>query len=109
MKRTANAPASYETLSIPCWAETTTPDIPRPRAQDGVEAAKALVMLDLAVFKAELETGMFKKPIEELAKEIHYEPLPGEVRAVITAAWQRGGLLPKAAIEQMVPTAQPTT
>jgi hypothetical protein len=41
--------------------------------------------------------------MEQLAKEIHYEPLPGEVRAVIIAAWQRGGLLPAAAIEQMVP------
>ena len=36
---------------------------------------------------------MCKKPITELAKEVHYEPLPGEVRAVVIAAWQRGGLL----------------
>lgn len=72
-------------------------------ARDRVEAAKALVMLDLAVFKAELETGMFKKPIEVLAKEFQYDPIPNEVRTVIIAAWTRGGLLPRAAIEQMVP------
>lgn len=68
-----------------------------------VEAARNLVMLDLALLKAEIETGMYKKPIEALAKEIHYEPLPPEVRMVIIAAWERGGLLPRAAIEQMVP------
>jgi hypothetical protein len=71
-------------------------------ARDRVEAAKALVMLDLAVFKAELETGMFKKPAEVLAKEIHYEPLPDDVRAIIIASWKRGGLLPTATIKQMV-------
>jgi hypothetical protein len=72
-------------------------------ARDRVEAAKALVMLDLAIFKAQIETGMFKKPIELLAKEIHYEPVPVETRTVIIESWVRGGLLPRAAIEQMVP------
>jgi hypothetical protein len=60
-------------------------------------------MLDLALLKAEIETGMYKKPIELLAKEIHYEPLPDEIRAVIIASWKRGGLLPAATIERMVP------
>jgi hypothetical protein len=72
-------------------------------SKDRVEAAKALVMLDLAVFKAELETGMFKKPVEELVREIHYDPLPDDVRMVTIAAWSRGGLLPAAAVEEMVP------
>jgi hypothetical protein len=60
-------------------------------ARDRVEAAKALVMLDLAVFKAEIETGMHKGPVEVLARQIHYEPVPVEVRTVIIAAWRRGG------------------
>jgi hypothetical protein len=72
-------------------------------SKDRVEAAKALVMLDLAVFKAEIETGMFKKPVDQLVKEFRYDPLPDEVRAVIIASWKRGGLLPAAAIERMVP------
>jgi hypothetical protein len=72
-------------------------------ARDRVEAAKALVMLDLAVFKAEIETGMHKKPIDVLAKEIHYEPLPPEMRLAIIAAWARGGMLPRATVEAMVP------
>jgi hypothetical protein len=46
---------------------------------------------------------MYKKPIDALAREIHYEPLPPEVRAVIIAAWMRGGLLPAATVEEMVP------
>jgi hypothetical protein len=38
-----------------------------------------------------------------LAKEIHYEPRPEEIRAVIIASWKRGGLLPAATVEQLVP------
>jgi hypothetical protein len=38
-----------------------------PEARDRVEAAKALVMLDLAVFKAD-RMGMLKRPIEEVAR-----------------------------------------
>ncbi len=75
----------------------------KPLAKDKVEAAKSVVMLDLAILQAEAAAGMYKKPVELLAKEIHYEPLPGEVRAVVIAAWQRGGLLPMTAIEQIVP------
>jgi hypothetical protein len=29
--------------------------------------------------------------------------IPAEVRTVVIAAWTRGGLLPRTAIEQMVP------
>ena len=75
-------------------------------SKDRVEAAKALVMLDLAVFKAEIETGMFKKPVDQLVKEFQYEPLPQEIRAVIVSAWTRGSLLPPAAIEPMVPSGE---
>jgi hypothetical protein len=71
--------------------------------RDRVEAAKTVVMLDLALLKAEIETGIYKKPIEVLAKEIRYDPLPDDVRTVIIAAWSRGGLLPAATIERMVP------
>jgi hypothetical protein len=62
-----------------------------------------MVMLDLAILKAEIDKGLFKKPIELIAKGFQYEPLPQDTRMVIIAAWQRNGLLPVAAIEQMVP------
>src|ERR1700733_9925304 len=42
---------------------------------------------------------------EELARTIHYERLPPEVRIAVIAAWTRRSLLPKAAIEQMVSAA----
>jgi hypothetical protein len=88
-------------LEIVNWPEDS--GMPRPIARDRIEAAKAVVMMDLAVLNAEMAAGLYKKPIEEIAKAFSYEPLPGEVRAVIIAAWQRGGLLPAATIEQMVP------
>jgi hypothetical protein len=53
--------------------------------------------------QAEAAAGMYKKRIEVLAREVHYEPLPPELRAVVIAAWRRGDLLPEAAIERIVP------
>jgi hypothetical protein len=35
---------------------------------------------------------MYKKPIEAIAKEIRYDPLPDDVRTVVIATWTRGGL-----------------
>jgi hypothetical protein len=46
---------------------------------------------------------MYKKPVEILAKEIRYEPLAPDVRAVIVQSWRKFGLLPAAPIEEMVP------
>jgi hypothetical protein len=65
-------------------------------------------MLDLALLNAEIANGMYKKPIDAIVKEYRYGPLPDEVRAVIVASWTRGGLLPKKAIEQMVPRVEAT-
>jgi hypothetical protein len=62
----------------------------KPRAQDKIEAAKNVVMMDLALLSAEVANGMYKKPIEVLAREIHYDPLPDEVRTVLIAARTRG-------------------
>jgi hypothetical protein len=92
-----------ELLKVVYWSPETAQGQRPPRTQDRVEAAKSVVMLDLALLKAEIETGMYKRPIEDLAKTIRYEPLAGEVRLAIIAAWQRGGLLPAATIEEMVP------
>src|SRR5712691_4223901 len=68
--------------------------MPRPLARDRVEAAKSVVMLDLAILNAEAAAGMYKKPVEAIAREIRYDPLPDEIQAVIIASWRRGGLLP---------------
>ena len=93
-----------ELLKIVYWnPETATPGLPKPLARDRVDAAKSVVMLDLAVLNAGAAAGMFKEPFDQLLKEFQYEPLPDEVRAVIIASWTRGGLLPAAAVEEMVP------
>jgi len=91
-------------LKIVYW----TPDdhhegMAKPLARDRVEAAKSVVMMDLALLQAEAAAGLYKKPIALMAKEIHYEPLPGEIRIAVIAAWQRGGMLPSRVVEEMVP------
>jgi hypothetical protein len=54
--------------------------------------------------KAEDEKlGAEIKALEVLAREVRYDPLPRETRMIVIAAWERGGLLPRSAIEQMVP------
>lgn len=97
-----------ELLKIVYWAPDNAPDgTSKPRAQDRIEAAKNVVMMDLALLSAEIANGMYKKPPEMMAKEFRYDPLPDEVRTVIIASWKRGGLLPPSVIEQMVPIVSP--
>jgi hypothetical protein len=64
-------------------------------------------MLDLGLLKAEIDNRLYKKPVEALAREIRYDPLPEEARAVVIAAWQRGRLLPAATIEAIVRAVEP--
>jgi hypothetical protein len=97
-----------ELLKLVYWTPATAVEgMPKPLARDRIEAAKNVVMLDLAVLQAELANGMYKKPAELIAREIRYEPLPPEMRAVIVAAWARGGLLPAAVVDRIVPAAVP--
>jgi hypothetical protein len=90
-----------ELLKIVYWK--LGDDGPKPLARDKIEAAKNVVMMDLALLAAEAAAGLYKKPIDVIAREIHYEPLAPEMRMVIIAAWKRGGMLPAAAVEEMVP------
>jgi hypothetical protein len=95
-------------LKIVYWTpESAAKGIKPPFHAEIIDAAKTIVMLDLALLKAEIDNGLYKKPVEALAKEIRYEPLPGEIRAVVIAAWQRGGLLPESTIKEMVPIREP--
>jgi hypothetical protein len=92
------------------WQPDYGSELPQrpPLNKDVIEAAKNVVMMDLALLQAEIANGMYKKPVAQLVKEFQYEPLPQEVRAVIIASWARGGLLPAAAVEQTVPKAMAT-
>jgi hypothetical protein len=96
-----------ELLKIVYWTpDTALPGMPNPLAKDRIEAAKNVVMMDLALLAAEIANGMYKKPIEMIAKEFRYDPLPDDVRTVIIASWKRGGMLPAAVVEEMVPAMQ---
>lgn len=98
--------ASERVLQIIYWTpETAQKGIKATPPMDIIDTSKNLAMLDAALLKVEIECGMYKKPIDDMAKEMRYEPLPGEVRAVIIAAWEQGGLPPKAAVEKLVPAA----
>jgi hypothetical protein len=91
-------------LKINYWKpEQILEGIKPPLNKDVIEAAKNVVMMDLALLSAEIANGMYKKPIDALAKEIRYDPVPDDVRLVMIASWKRGGLLPPAVIEAMVP------
>jgi hypothetical protein len=74
-------------LRIIYWNPEEHPGERGPLNRDVIEAAKNIVMMDLALLQAEIANGMYKKPIDEIAKEIRYDPLPDEVRTVIIAAW----------------------
>jgi hypothetical protein len=93
-------------IKIVYWTPENHQDgMPKPLARDRVEAAKSVVMMDLAILQAEAAAGLFKKPIEMIAREFQYEPLPPEIRVMVIAGWRKAGLLPAATIEEMVPPA----
>ncbi|HEX3861282.1 MAG TPA: hypothetical protein VHY35_06270 [Stellaceae bacterium] len=75
----------------------------RPYDEDVINAGKTIVGMDLAILKAEIDNGLYRRPMDAIVKDFQYEPLEPETRMVIIAAWQRGGLLPAAVIEGMVP------
>jgi hypothetical protein len=52
---------------------------------------------------------IYKKPIEAIAREIHYDPPPEDVRAVVIQSWNNFGMLPPAAVEKMVPRQEQPT
>jgi hypothetical protein len=56
------------------WNADDHPGERKPANKDVIEAAKNIVMLDLAVLNAELANGLYKKPITEIAKAFTYEP-----------------------------------
>lgn len=92
-----------ELLKIVYWTPDDLATISKPLARDRIEAAKNVVMMDLALLQAEIANGMYKKPIDVIAAEFRYEPLAPDVRAVIIRSWQNFGMLPAGVVEKMVP------
>jgi hypothetical protein len=90
-------------LKIIYWDPEEHAEQRGPLNRDVIEAAKNIVMMDLALLQAEIANGMYKKPLDEIAKEIRYDPLPDEVRIVVIRSWRNFGLLPEKTIQEMVP------
>jgi hypothetical protein len=60
-----------ELLKIVYWKDGDAGS--KPRVQDKIEAAKNVVMMDLALLSAEIANGMYKKPVDTIAKEYRYD------------------------------------
>jgi hypothetical protein len=90
-------------MEILYWKQEDHPGQKPPLNRDVNEAAKNIVMMDLAILSAEAAAGMYRKPIDMIAKEFRYDPLPDEIQVAVIASWKRGGMLPPGAIEQMIP------
>src|SRR6266446_158183 len=60
-------------MRIVCWCPEYGGK--QPWHSEVTEAGKAIVGMDLAILKAEIDNGLYRKPIELLAKEFQYEPL----------------------------------
>jgi hypothetical protein len=80
---------------------------PKPLARDVVEAAKNVVMMDLALLGAEVANGMYRKdetPSEVLARNV---PMPDAQRELVLGAFMRWGVLPKEHAEPVAATVLP--
>lgn len=73
-----------------------------PYNEDVIEAAENIVMLDFALLRAAIETGMCKKTPETLAQEIRYDPCRLNPRGDRRNVAPRG-IVPTATVEQMAP------
>jgi hypothetical protein len=74
-----------------------------PSNRDVIEAAKNLVMLDLAVLNAEVAAGVYQTQADAAVKALAYAPLPEDRRLVVIDAFVRWGYIPKAQAEMIVP------
>ncbi|AVT83675.1 hypothetical protein [Rhodopseudomonas palustris] len=72
----------------------------KPDARDVVDAAKNLVMLDLAIMNAEIANGIYRDQAEAL-KHRDYSTLPEEQRTMIVNAFAKWGFLPAGATAQL--------
>ena len=72
-------------MEITYWDKDAHPGERPPQKRDVVEAAKSVAMLDLALLKAEIETGMYKEADREACCG---HPLRSADR------WFRGNVLP---------------
>jgi hypothetical protein len=66
-----------------------------------VEAARSLVMLDIAVLNAEVANGLYKN-MDEAASQLKYPALPDEQRGQIISTFQKWKILPPGSLVEHV-------
>jgi hypothetical protein len=70
-------------MEIMYWDKDAHPGERPPQKRGIVEAAKNVAMLDLVLLKAEIETGMHKKRVEGLARNLSHELLSPKIRTIV--------------------------
>lgn len=89
-------------LRVLHWTEDDK-DLKKPLTRDIVEAAKNIVMLDIAVLNAEVANGLYKNLDEAAAAgSVRYPALPEEQRHHIVSAFEKWGMLPPNTVQRLV-------
>jgi hypothetical protein len=73
----------------------------KPAARDIAEAAKNLVMLDIAVLNAEVANGLYKN-LDEAAAKLDYPALPAEQRGTIASTFKKWNILPPGSLVESI-------
>jgi Mor family transcriptional regulator len=73
----------------------------RPWDSVMVDAARSLVVLDIAVLNAEVANGLYKN-LDEAAAKLDYPALPEEQRSTIASTFKKWNILPPGSIVESV-------
>jgi hypothetical protein len=78
--------------------------------KDQINAINSLVKLDVLIFNAELDAGIFERHLGTIEIEKRNKPLPPELKAVMLKAFVNWGIVPPEAITHEEPsiTIKPT-
>lgn len=70
----------------------------RSSIQEQITALREIVRLDVAIFGAELDAGLFERHIGTLEIEQRNQPLPAELKAQMLKAFANWGIIPNDAL-----------
>jgi hypothetical protein len=79
----------------------------RPWDSVMVDAARSLVVLDIAVLNAEVANGLYKN-LDEAAAKLDYPALPAEQRGTIASTFKKWNILPPGSLVEHVVTTHAT-
>lgn len=81
-----------------------------PSIREQINAINSIVRLDVMVFNAELDAGLFERHLGTIEIEQRNRPLPPELKAMMLKAFVNWGIVPKEALphEPTTITIEPT-